>query len=379
MTDALAVARAAIEALNRGEWRTVAEATDREDVERWFGAFVGFEDRELPPVSAAEMQRYDPELPDAVAEYQAERLTRQRAEGLGKLPGLFAGIETRAELALLSPTDALARYLQARDPRWQLHEQLKTLDPRVLPLVRQNEPMKRREVVGAVAEGDDLAHVVYRTLYGVGAETEPGAAELHVLTVRRRPEGWRLRLHGELFEGGSAVLVLDAPEEPPGDVAGAEPGHRIRPAESGDVDAVRRFAEEWAASGGTLGYEAPSEALLRGVLGGCFFVAESGDGPIGYLYGQTRRDALHTAVVRAAADYLEIEDLYVAAEWRSRGLGREQGEAAQAWAAAQRIRYILVYSASRPVDPILGFYRRCGFESWAVQLYLDLDHPTDAT
>ncbi len=147
----------------------------------------------------------------------------------------------------------------------------------------------------------------------------------------------------------------------------------IRPAESRDLEGVRRFAEAWAASGETRGYEAPSESLLRGLLGGCFFVAEAGGELVGYLYGQTRRDTLHTAVVPATADYLEIEDVFVVQEWRSQGIGHELVERTKGWAVRRGIRYILLYSASRRVDRILRFYRACGFESWAVQLFLDLD------
>ncbi len=143
----------------------------------------------------------------------------------------------------------------------------------------------------------------------------------------------------------------------------------IRPAEARDLPAVQRFSRDWAAGGETLGYEAPSEALLNGVLGGCFFVAEADGALVGYLYGQTRRDALHTAVVPATADYLEIEDVFVAPEWRSQAVGHELVARAQAWAAERGIRHILVYTATRQTDRILRFYRDCGFESWAVQLF----------
>ncbi len=151
--------------------------------------------------------------------------------------------------------------------------------------------------------------------------------------------------------------------------ARAATGAHIRPAEARDLRAVQRFAEDWAASGETLGYEAPSEVLLRGFLGGCFFVAEAEGSVVAYLYGQTRRDALHTAVVPAAAEYLEIEDVFVAAEWRAQGVGHALVARAQEWAARSGIRHILVYSSSRRVDRILRFYRDCGFESWAVQLF----------
>ncbi len=212
MTEPLAIAHRAIDALNRGDWLRVAQATDEEDLDRWYRAFVDFQEPEMPPLTAAEIKRYQPELPDVVAEWQAESANRSREAVRGKLPGLFAGIETRAELARLSPVDALARYLEAHDPAWQFPRQLETLRPELLPLAGQNPPSRQRDVIGAVAEGDDVVHVVYRSRFVVSGQGDGGPGELHVASLRRRGSAWRLRMQGELFEPQGGVFVQSVEE-----------------------------------------------------------------------------------------------------------------------------------------------------------------------
>ncbi len=213
MDDALTVATGAIEALNRGEWERAARATDPDDVERWYRSHA--ERKDVPPrtLTAEQVKRHSPDLPDAVAEYQAAEFNRHQAENRGSLHGEFAGIETRAQLAALSATEALARYLQAQDPSWQFQRRLDALDPRLAPYARQGTLSRVREVVGVVHEGASVAHVVYRARLDVGEAEGGRESTMHVATLREGPDGWRLRLRGELFEHGGMVTIVEPPED----------------------------------------------------------------------------------------------------------------------------------------------------------------------
>lgn len=218
--EPLDVARTAIQAANAGDWERVAALTDGDDLAAWYHGYADVEEEPLPPVTAADMKRWQPELPDAVAEYQAERLNRDRAGGRGSLHGQFAGLSTRAELRRVRPEEALARYLRAQDVRWQFDEQIRAQRPEAKRLALPESPSMVRSVVGAVGEGDDVAHVVYRSAWSgdAGQELPPGTpGDMHVVTVRRGPDGWRLRLTGELFEHGGSVMVTVAPVEDGGE------------------------------------------------------------------------------------------------------------------------------------------------------------------
>jgi hypothetical protein len=212
MDDALEVAVAALGALDRGEWKRVAKLTDPDEVEGWYRPYVEREEPAPRTLTPEQIKRYQPDLPDAVAEYQAAQFNRQQEQNRGWLHGQFAGVATRTELAALSPVEALARYLQAQDPEWHFQEQLKTLDRALAPFARPGTFSTERKVVGVVYEGDGVAHVVYRSLRSVGEANEMTEGTMHVATLRKRPDGWKLRMRGEMFEHGGNITIVEAPE-----------------------------------------------------------------------------------------------------------------------------------------------------------------------
>ena len=212
MREPLSIAAEAIEALNRGEWRRVADLVDPEELRSWFEQQRA-RIREEPwrPLTPEAVRRNRPDMPEEVARYHADRMNRE-AEWVNSLSSQFAGVETRGELERLGAAEALARYLQAQDPRWRFEEQLKRLAPELRAIARPGTPACRREIVGVVHEGEDLAHVVYRVRRQPGGAEEMSTreGELEVASLRRTDDGWRLRLSGALFAPGGSAVVLDA-------------------------------------------------------------------------------------------------------------------------------------------------------------------------
>ena len=198
-------------ALDAREWAAAAAFVDADDVDDWLAGYLDVTDEPQRDVTKADMKVVNPDKPDAVAEYEAAEVNRRRRETRGALHGEFVGLDTRQQLAELTPQEALARYLHARDPEWQFAEQVSRLDPRVAPLVRDHIPVQRRSTIGAVLETPDTAHVVYAVRWS-GATAESEYSETHVATLRHTPSGWRVRLRGELFFGGWSALVVAAPE-----------------------------------------------------------------------------------------------------------------------------------------------------------------------
>lgn len=206
------IAVAAIEASNRGEWSRVADRVDAEDLEQWYSSQVHVPDAPVREITAQEIKRHQPDMPDEVAEYQAEQFNKRAEESRSSLHGQFAGVETRADLAKLLPADALTRYLQAQEPGWQFEERIKALDPRLAGYPIQGTLKQYRRAVGIVHDGDERAHVVYKVHWQVeGAEDAEG--EIQVASLRKTDMGWRLRLRGELFEHHSGVSVDMRPAE----------------------------------------------------------------------------------------------------------------------------------------------------------------------
>lgn len=53
-------------------------------------------------------------------------------------------------------------------------------------------------VIGTVYESEDVAHVLVRvTVFTAGSDL-PGLTQVEVVTARRTPNGWRIRLKGDI-------------------------------------------------------------------------------------------------------------------------------------------------------------------------------------
>ena len=142
----------------------------------------------------------------------------------------------------------------------------------------------------------------------------------------------------------------------------------IRAAEPGDVDQVHQMQVQWAEEEITYGYGADSRENLLGKLGPYFLVAELDGSLVGHAYGSPQVSE-GLAVIPAGERYLEIEDIYVIPEIRSRSIGGLLLDRLLQAAGEEGIETFSVYSSTKDADRILRFYRGHGFESWYVQLF----------
>ncbi len=128
------------------------------------------------PDSATPFSPNQPPIPREASFMLSSPLVRQ-----------FAGIETLDQLQQLGPSEMLLRFLQARTPEYQ---QQQTIREGRNPLPDDSLPPEERQVLGAVMEGDALAHVVVRSSakYLSGRDSE----SLFVITLRRTDAGWRV-------------------------------------------------------------------------------------------------------------------------------------------------------------------------------------------
>jgi hypothetical protein len=99
----------------------------------------------------------------------------------------FAGVETLDQLRALEPDETVLRYLQARTPAYR--QQLAPRDGWSTSCIDSGFP-EHREVLGAVVENEELAHVVWRETLTVRGEGD--LRSLQVLTVRRTGAAWRI-------------------------------------------------------------------------------------------------------------------------------------------------------------------------------------------
>lgn len=143
----------------------------------------------------------------------------------------------------------------------------------------------------------------------------------------------------------------------------------IRECTEEDLDAVSRLQQCWEAEGITQGLKADSREDLIGRLGPFFFVADM-DGAIeGYVFGSAKVSE-GSAVMPQGERYLEVDEIYVRPQSRGKGVGGMLLDKLLQTARGNGIGRFSVYSATKDMDGILEFYRRHGFQSWYVQMFI---------
>jgi ribosomal protein S18 acetylase RimI-like enzyme len=145
----------------------------------------------------------------------------------------------------------------------------------------------------------------------------------------------------------------------------------IRQAKETDLPVIVQLQQEWANEDIAYGYVTDGPQQIRDRLGEYFLVAETADNVVGFIGGSVRI-ASHMAVVPDGNRYLEIDDLYVSAPFRRRGIGDLLVEQLLAQAGRQGAGYAVLYSATKDTRTVLRFYERHQFKSWYVQMFRNL-------
>ena len=150
-----------------------------------------------------------------------------------------------------------------------------------------------------------------------------------------------------------------------------DPTLTIRPAEPTDVPGVAALCRQWAAEGLTRNYRADTEEELSRRLGECFLVAESCGSIVGFAIGAIRSTEANEFVEGVLDDqplYLEVQDVYVAAGRRGRGIGASLMRELIAGARTRGVTNSLVYSANRDYLRTARFYEKLGYGMWHIHM-----------
>ena len=146
----------------------------------------------------------------------------------------------------------------------------------------------------------------------------------------------------------------------------------IRPCTPEDLDAVLGMERQWEQEDVAYGdFNPMSREMVRAVLErfpAYFLVAEQNGHLIGYIHGIVQRTT-PIEVIPAQEPYVEIENLYVQPEFRSRKVGGALLERLFAVAQAAGIQRFVVGTRSKETDKILEFYRSHGFTPWSIQFF----------
>ncbi len=119
--------------------------------------------------------------PEALAQLRALFTPLFEMEGGTEALQIFAGIDTLEAFQQASDTEIFAAFLKGAA----------FSNPDLAEIMRTS----KNRILGVVLEGDDMAHVVYRTEMVVAGAS---ASTVDSMSMRRGPDGFRLEMSGDL-------------------------------------------------------------------------------------------------------------------------------------------------------------------------------------
>lgn len=203
--DPVALVRAVIDAFQREAWDEVPPLCHPTSL----GAFKAQQVRQYDPgrrqpaFTVEEMLRFDPEMPRAVAEYnvaQRDRFLREWQDPARELDGITSVEAVRAA----SPAELFAAWLRAHAPSREVERAAREQGlsgEAVAATMAAARGQFRLVVLGAVPDGPQVAHVLYRN---APAQDDGGPSD----EARAAHDAWRAQQTDD--ERELAAMIGDA-------------------------------------------------------------------------------------------------------------------------------------------------------------------------
>ena len=137
-------------------------------------------------------------MPREVAEYQIRMMDEQRRRYADPTPFEFARVSSAALLRNLTPVEAASRWLESRDPRWQVAMQFQQAGCPV-PDDADQIPLPQRRLIGVLAESDSVTLAVFREDQGGDRGPNWAGGDLNVMELRERGGRWTIQPRGDLI------------------------------------------------------------------------------------------------------------------------------------------------------------------------------------
>jgi hypothetical protein len=170
----------------------------------------------VPQLTVEDLLRQDPDMPRAVAEYQLERMKRERASSGSYLSFEFAGVRDPAQLDSLPIADLAARWLRAQHPTTRLKDQLLQKGCRIPPDLDSQVDSPSVAIVGSAEQQDGTAFVLFADTSLTRHDSGFHGASPQIAHLKRTPSGWRVVARYDLIHPVNTFLHLaTCPEQLP--------------------------------------------------------------------------------------------------------------------------------------------------------------------
>jgi GNAT superfamily N-acetyltransferase len=138
-----------------------------------------------------------------------------------------------------------------------------------------------------------------------------------------------------------------------------------------DLKHVSKLYKLWQKENCTYGLCSETEKQLAKRLCRFFIVAKDDVGIItGFAIAQVKKQA--QCVFGKKAVFLEIQDLFITSQERSKGIGHKLMHTLIQLAREKGIDNITIYSCNKDADRIIKYYKKYGFKVFCSNMFLKL-------
>jgi hypothetical protein len=201
-----------IAAWDQRDWSEAANLLDLDLFDKFRQDFVDRARRQSessPGVSVDDLLRQNPGMPRDVAEYQVRMIRQQRERYADPAPFEFARVGSLDELERLSPVDAAARWLESRDPSWQIRMQFQAAGCRP-PSDADDVPPVHRHLIGIVDEDDSTSYALFREQRADDDQAPASiGGDVFVMVLHRNGSRWKVVPRSDLLPEVGMVDTRD--------------------------------------------------------------------------------------------------------------------------------------------------------------------------
>ena len=138
------------------------------------------------------------------------------------------------------------------------------------------------------------------------------------------------------------------------------------------LEEIEKLQQEWASENITYGLAASTLQQISDALTPYCFVLKDGRKIIGYLMAEVQQENVY-CVFPKGASYIEVFDLFISKDYRSRGFGKELLCLCEKEAHKNGIKYMLLSSATKDAEAVRHFYTGNGYTIWTTQFFKTID------
>ncbi|MBM4188998.1 MAG: hypothetical protein FJ206_16995 [Gemmatimonadetes bacterium] len=189
-----------LEAWNARRWSQAAALLDLDQFDRFRQDFIARSRQaggRRPTMTVEELRRMDPDMPREAAEYQVRRMEEEARRYADPTPFEFARVSSASALRALSTAEAAARWLESRDPQWQVRmqfEQAGCPPPDDLDGV----PLPSRRLVGVVEDRRETVYAVYQEERAADDTPAWAGGDVFVMQLRLVRGRWTVQPRADL-------------------------------------------------------------------------------------------------------------------------------------------------------------------------------------